>query len=199
MRLITWFVMLFSLAAGIFGHAAEVPGAASLADAQVAPASPQALADLEWQRIQQLPHGAWILVSTNFRAPIRCRFGGATDAYLFCSATLSPDESGWQFERASVTSVEASPRAAAPRNWHPGWISGIMAGGIIVGFVATNGTDAEHATRAGLIGALCTAAVTAPMAFLPRDPEPWAFGGRGVTALGVRVPLRQPRFRIRRH
>lgn len=183
-----------------WGQAPQAPEPLpSAPDAAAQAANPQPLADGEWRRIQDLARGQWILVSTNFRQPVRCRFDGATEFYLFCTVSRNPDDSGFRFERLTVTSVELTRAPREQSDLHPGWISAIMAGGIVVGFAATAATDAGHATEAGLIGALCTAAVTAPMVFLPRDSSPWGmpmYGGspRGVA---VRVPIRHPRIWVR--
>jgi hypothetical protein len=131
-----------------------------------APLAPQAPLGA-WRKIQRLPHGESIVVNSTLGPALECRFAGATDAYLFCDAPGSPDGSGYPFERVNVISVE---EMRPERNTHPAWLASIIAGGTIVGFIATRSTDAGHAAEAGAIGALVTAGVGAPLAFMPSDP-----------------------------
>jgi hypothetical protein len=128
------------------------------------PASPVGPSDATWMRFQQISNGREVLVTNTYGPPLRCRFAGATDAFLFCDPPGTPEGTGYRFERASVVNVQA---VRAPRNWHPGVLSAMIAGGIITGICATAQTDAGNAAKAGLIGALITGAIASPFVLLP--------------------------------
>jgi hypothetical protein len=134
------------------------------------------LSDAVWTRIQQFANGQEILLTNTYGPPLRCRFAGATDAFLFCDPPGSPAGAGYRFERASVLDVKL---VKAPRNWHPGMLSAMIGGGLVVGIAAAAQTDAGHAAQAGLIGALVTGAIAAPLVFL--QPQPLGAGwGAGI-------------------
>jgi hypothetical protein len=132
-----------------------------------APARAGSSSDVLWARVQRIANGQEVLVTNTYGPPLRCRFEGVTDAYLFCDPPGSPVGTGYQFDRASVLDVRVMRE---PHNWHPGLLSAMVGGGLIVGIAATGQTDAGHAAQAGLIGALVTGAIAAPLAFLqPQD------------------------------
>lgn len=122
-----------------------------------------------WLRVQQIANGEQVLVTSTYGPPLRCHFAGATDAYLFCDPPGSPAGTGYRFERATVLDVKV---VRPPRNWHPGLLSAMIGGGLIVGIAATAQTDAGHAAEAGLMGALVTGAIAAPFVFLGPPPSP---------------------------
>jgi hypothetical protein len=125
---------------------------------------PVGLSDATWIRFQQIANGQEVLVTNTYGPPLRCRFAGATDAYLFCDPPGTPEGTGYRFERASVINVVV---VRPPRNWHPGVLSAMIAGGIITGIGATAYTDAGHAAGVGFIGALVTGAIASPFVLLP--------------------------------
>jgi hypothetical protein len=173
------------------------------ASAQALPESPTPAPDPAWLRIENLASGAAIVVRNDNGPPVHCLFSSATDAYLFCNPPGNPPGVGFRFDRASVIAVDldlpqnSAAQFAAPRhNYHPVWLSSIIAGGLIVGLVATRTTDAGGAAQAGAIGAAVVAAIGAPLAFLPR-PESFASGGPAYPQYGVAVSihsLRGPRL-----
>jgi hypothetical protein len=130
------------------------------------PASPMRVGPSEatWNRVQQIANGQEVLVTNTYGPPLRCRFAGATDAFLFCDPPGTPEGTGYRFERASVINVVA---VRPPRNWHPGVLSAMIAGGIITGVCATVQTDAGHAVGAGFVGALITGVIASPFVLVP--------------------------------
>ena len=142
---------------------------------------PPRLSNLDsfWLHVQQIANGEQVEVSSTYGPPLKCRFAGATDAYLFCDPPGTPAGTGYRFDRAAVLDV----RVVRPRrNWHPGLLSAMVGGGLIVGIAATANTDAGHAAEAGFVGALVTGAIAAPFAFLPPPPPPGPYPfGAGVS------------------
>jgi hypothetical protein len=120
--------------------------------------------DATWIRFRQIADGQEVLVTNTYGPRLRCRFAGATDAFLFCDPPGTPEGTGYRFERASVINVAV---VRPPRNWHPGLLSAMIGGGIITGLCATAQTDAGNATKAGLIGAVVTGAIFSPFVLLP--------------------------------
>lgn len=136
-----------------------------------APAQPT---DPMWDRVKDLANGAAIVVSNDNGPPVHCLFAGATDAYLFCNPSTNPPGVGFRFDRAAIVSVDLdrptphSARFDRPKpDYHPVYLSSIIAGGLIVGIVATRSMDAGQSADIGVIGALVVAAIGAPIAFLP--------------------------------
>jgi hypothetical protein len=135
---------------------------------------PVPMPDPAWNRLQSLVYGQPIVVDNTNGPPVHCFFAGITDAYLYCNPPGNPPGAGFRIDHASVLSVAMDAPfqpAAQPtrpeRNYHPAWISSMIAGGIIVGLVATRSTDAGTATEAGFIGAGVVGLIGAPLAFLP--------------------------------
>ena len=124
-----------------------------------------------WLRVQQIANGEQVEVTSIYGPPLKCRFAGATDVYLFCDPPGSPAGTGSRFERAAVLDVGV---VRPPRNWHPGLISAMIGGGLFVGLAARQGSPG-HAVEAGLIGALVTGTVVAPFSFLGPPPPPTPF------------------------
>lgn len=143
--------------------------------AQILPDAPDAPPDPAWNRLASLAPGQSIVITTMDNRLVHCLFGSVTDSYLFCNPQGNPAGVGFRFDRAEVLSVDvdrhgtaiAQPRRTE-RNYHPGWISSMIAGGLIVGIVASQNTDADRAARDGLIGAAVVGAIGAPFAFLPQ-------------------------------
>ncbi len=105
---------------------------------------------------------------------MHCLFAGVTEAYLFCNSPGNPAGVGFRFDHADVLSVDLDLphpmpiQASRPeRNYHPAWISSMIAGGIIVGLIASKNTDAGTAAEDGIIGAGIVGLIGAPLAFLP--------------------------------
>jgi hypothetical protein len=150
--------------------AAPAPQPQALPDAP----SPAPLSDPAWDRLKNLTNGEPIVVRNDNGPPVHCLFAGATDANLFCNPPGNPLGVGFRFDRASVISVDFDlPARNVARfdrplpNHHPAYLASIIAGGLIVGIVATQTADSATAADEGLIGALVVAAIGAPLAFLP--------------------------------
>jgi len=170
-------------------------GAQALPDNRALPdnPAPAPAPDPAWDRITSLPYGTPIVVGNDNGPPVRCLFAGATDAYLFCNPPGNPPGVGFRFDRARIISVDldlpagnGAQFAALQRDYHPGWIASMIAGGLIVGLCATRTTDDGHAAQAGAIGALVVGAIGAPLAFMPRP----RFAGGGLPpSYGARIPF----------
>ncbi len=148
------------------------PAPAPMESAQAPNPQPPQSYDALWNRVLQIANGQTIRVKYTSGPPLRCRFAGATDAYLFCDPPGALEGTGYRFDRYSVVDVTV---AGEPHNWHPGLLSAMIGGGILVGTAAARQTDAGHAVQAGLIGALVSGAVVAPFVL---QPQP-RFGGVG--------------------
>ena len=153
------------------------PAQAARASAQAGysqPASvqtPQALTppDKEWRKIQKLPQGTYIVVGNTYGPALTCRMAAATDDALFCDAPESPGGAGWQFDRQTVISVEAT---VLKKNHHPVWIGATIASGLLFGIsAAAHHEDAGAAVGAGVTAAAITGAVGAPLAMAESDRD----------------------------
>ena len=109
--------------------------------------------------------------------PVHCLFAGVSEAYLYCNPPGNPQGVGFRFDQAQVLGVDLDPPSTPAamqrppqRNYHPAWISSMIAGGIIVGLVASKTSDAGKAAQDGLIGAGAVGLIGAPLAFLPHPP-----------------------------
>jgi hypothetical protein len=126
-----------------------------------------------WDRVKEIARGAAIVVRNDNGPPLHCLFAGATDAYLFCDPPGNPPDTGFRLDRAVIVSVDLdrptpySARFDRPKpDYHPVYLSSIIAGGLIVGICATTSADNTTAAEEGLIGALVVAAIGAPIVFL---------------------------------
>ena len=167
--------------------------------------APAPLPDPAWARLQSLVNGQPIVVSNTSGPAVHCLFAGVTDAYLFCNPPGNPRGVGFRFDHAEVLGVDldmanqTQVRASRPEpNYHPAWISSMIAGGMIVGLCATRSTDAGTATRAGLIGAGVVGLIGAPLAFLPHSEHPYSgvFDPPYAPSLALRAPIRLRSHRI---
>lgn len=174
---------------------------APTAKAQILPEAPAAPPDPAWSRLSSLAVGQSIVVTTTDNRLVHCLFGSVTDTYLFCNPPGNPEGVGYRFDRVDVLSVDydrtgtrVSQSRHTERNYHPAWISSMIAGGLVVGIIASQNTDAGHAAQDGLIGAAVVGAIGAPLAFLPHSdlppPYPPVYGPYG---LGVRLSPRSVR------
>jgi hypothetical protein len=160
--------------------------------------APAPLPDPAWSRLQNLVNGQPIVVTDIQGRSVRCLFAGVTDAYLFCDPPGNPPGARYRFDHADVLAVDRdlpTPQwTAAPRerNYHPAWISSMIAGGVIVGLCATRSTDAGTAAKAGLIGAGIVGVIGAPLAFMPHAQL--AFGGPMYPQYGVGIRLKSTRL-----
>ena len=170
-----------------------------IARAQNLPDAPYPAPDPTWDRLQTLANSQPIVITTNDSRSIHCLFAGINNDYLFCNPAGNPPGVGYRFDRAEVASVDldrpGAPTARAhrtERNYHPAWIASMIAGGIAVGLVASQRTDAGKATQDGCIGAAIIGLIGAPFAFLPQPQPaavrpvypPYVFGVR------LRLPVR---------
>jgi hypothetical protein len=169
----------------------------ALVSAQILPDAPVEPSDPAWNRLYSLPLGQSIVITTTDNRLTHCLFGSVTETYLFCNPPGNPAGVGFRFDRAEIASVDYGRPGAIPtqarnpeRNYHPAWISSMIAGGLIVGIIASQNTDASHAARDGLIGAVAVGAIGAPFAFLP---EPFSSPPYGGPIYGMSVRLRAPR------
>jgi hypothetical protein len=144
--------------------------------------TPAPTSDPAWERVRSLAPNEAIVVRNDNGSPVHCLFSAATDGYLFCDPPGNPPGVGFRFDRARVVSVDldlpsqtgAQFTVPPERNYHPAWLSSIIAGGLIVGIIASRTTDAGSAAQAGAIAAGVVGLIGAPLAFLPR---PAAFAG----------------------
>jgi hypothetical protein len=164
----------------------------SAAFAQTLPEAPAPAPDPAWAHLRNLTSGQPIIVTVTDGRSVHCIFASVTDAYLFCNPAGNPPGVGFRFDQADVLAVDfdlPSRQAAQFRphehNYHPAWISSMIAGGFIVGLATTRSADAGTSARAGLIGAVVVGAIGAPIAFLPHPlmaSQPafpaYAFGAR---------------------
>lgn len=155
--------------------------------------SPAPLADPAWNRLQTIAYGTPIVVTDIRGNSIHCLFDLATDAYLFCNTPANPSAPRVRIDHADVIAVDADLAARATfqttspeRNYHPAWLSSMIAGGIIVGLCASRNTDAGRAAADGIIGAGIVGLIGAPFAFLPRTD---AAAGPPFPFYGVGIPL----------
>ncbi len=175
---------------------------AASALAQELPSAPAPAPDPAWSRLQNLQNGQPVIVTTVDNRSVHCLFAGVTDTYLFCNPPGNPPDTGFRFDRAQVLSVDrdwpgqARPKAASQRNYHPAWIASMIAGGIIVGLIASQGTDAGKATQDGFIGAGIVGLIGAPLAFLPHPQL--AIGSPVYPQYGISLHLKNP-IRTRSH
>jgi hypothetical protein len=163
--------------------------------AQILPEAPATPPDPSWNRLRTLAIGQPLVITTTDNRSVHCLFGSVTESYLFCNPPGNPKDVGFRFDRTEVLSVDYDRTGASlsqtrrtERNYHPAWISSMIAGGLIVGIIASQNTDARKATQDGLIGAAAVGLIGAPMAFLPHPdappPYPPVFRPYG---LGVRL------------
>lgn len=149
------------------------------AHAQILPEAPAAPPDPAWNQLRTLAIGQPIVITTTDNRSVHCLFGSVTDTYLFCNPPGNPEGVGFRFDRVDVLSVDfdrsgfdKTQARKAERNYHPAWISSMIAGGLIVGIIASQNTDAGQAAQDGLIGAAVVGAIGAPLAFLPHHDYP---------------------------
>jgi hypothetical protein len=141
------------------------------AHAQILPDAPATPPDPSWNRLRTLAIGQPLMITTTDNRSVHCLFGSVTESYLFCNPPGNPEGVGFRFDRIDVLSVDfdrtgtSLPQAhRTERNDHPAWISSMIAGGLVVGIIASQNTDARKAAQDGLIGA--------PLAFLPHPDDP---------------------------
>jgi len=151
-------------------------GFLSCAAGQVLPdnPTPAPIPDPAWGRLQSLVNGQPVVVDNTNGPPVHCLFAGVTEDYLFCEPHGNPAGVGFRFDHSDVLGVDLDlphpmpTQASRPeRNYHPAWISSMIAGGMIVGLIASKTTDAGTAAEDGLIGAGIVGLIGAPLAFLP--------------------------------
>jgi hypothetical protein len=159
---------------------------------------PAPLSDPAWIRVERIANGTPIVVSSVEGNTLHCLFAGATYAYLDCSPPGNPAGTGYRIEHADVVGVDFEFRANSStqvprheRNYHPAWISSMIAGGFIVGMIASQNTSAGRGAEDGIIGAGIVGIIGAPLAFFPHariaPPTPVYSG------YGFGDPLRSPK------
>lgn len=169
--------------------------ASSASAAQALPEGPQPapLPDPAWSRLQTVVTGQPIVVDNTNGPPVHCLFAGATEAYLFCNPPGNPAGVGFRFDHAAVLGVDldlplpASTQARRPqRDYHPAWVSSMIAGGMIVGLIASKNTDAGKAAEDGIIGAAVVGLIGAPFVFLPHPQYAPARQAYSPYGIGIR-------------
>ncbi len=165
--------------------------------------TPAPLSDPAWSRLQSHVNGQPIVVDNTNGPPVHCLFAGVTEAYLFCNPPGNPAGVGFRFDHADVLGVDLDQphqtqmQASRPeRNYHPAWISSMIAGGMIVGLIASQNTDAGRAAEDGIIGAGVVGLIGAPFAFLPHPL--FVPGGPVYPQCGIALRLKSP-IRSRQH
>ena len=160
-----------------------------------APAPPR---DPMWSRVEQLVHGQEIVVKPASGRALRCRFAGATDAYLFCDPDNAyAGSNGYRFDRAQVASVQVShPKV----NWHPALLATMAASGIAIGIAASQrGASDKSAAAGGLVTALVVGAVGYPIVVMQEQGGSFGFAYPlpllQLTGSGHRIFPPRPRFR----
>lgn len=179
--------------ATLFAAGSAITTAQNLPDSP----APAPLPDPAWSGLQNLSIGRPIIVTDVRGRSVHCLFAGVTDAYLFCNPAGNPPGAGFRFDHADVIGVDLdlphlqqiahSPRG--DRNYHPAWISCMIAGGIIVGLVASQNTTVGKAAEDGAIGAGIVGLIGAPMAFLPRPQPALATPAAGPFVFGAQLSL----------
>lgn len=177
----------------------------SCAAGQALPESPTPapLPDPAWGRLQSLINGQPIVIDNTNGPQVHCLFAGVTNDYLFCNPPGNPAGVGFRFDHADVLGVDLDLPRPAPtqasrteHNYHPAWISSMIAGGMIVGLIASKNTDAGTAAEDGLIGAAVVGLIGAPLAFLPH-PQ-FVPTGPAYPQYGIGLRLNNP-IRSRAH
>jgi uncharacterized membrane protein YeaQ/YmgE (transglycosylase-associated protein family) len=158
--------------------------------------APLPLGDPEWNRLQSLTIGQPIVVGNTSGPPVHCLFAGVTAAYLFCNPPGNPQGVGFRFDHADVLSVDFdSPHPMQAQisqrqtNYHPAWISSMIAGGMVVGLVASQNTNAGKAAQDGFIGAAVVGLIGAPFAFLPHPDLAFPTPAYPQYRIGLRLPM----------
>jgi hypothetical protein len=128
------------------------------ARAQALPDNPAPAPDPLWSWVESLAHGQEIVVKPTAGPSVRCRFAGATDAYLFCDPDNARSAaSGYRFDRAQVSDVKIShPKV----NWHPAPLVIAAAVGIATGLAASSqGATNKTAAAGGILTAAMVGAI----------------------------------------
>ena len=171
---------------------------AQVVQAQILPEAPATPPDPAWNRLRTLAPGQSLVITTTDNRSVHCLFGSVTDTYLYCNPPGNPEGVGFRFDRTEIAGVDFDRAGAGvaqarhtERNYHPAWICSMIAGGLVVGLIASQHTDAGKAAQDGLIGAAAVGVIGAPLAFLPHPdlppPYPPIYGPYG---LGLRVSAR---------
>jgi hypothetical protein len=155
-----------------------------------------------WDRIEHLPRGQKIKISYGSGPWNRCRFGGATDVYLFCEPDDDSDQARTrQVDRAAIRDFKFDHDERNGRLIFTGITVGT---GLWLGIYSAQKSHADPEAAGvlgGLIGAGMGALVAVPMSCLSGHcvtiplppPQPIPYG------LGYRIPLRMPaRHSLRR-
>ena len=123
------------------------------AQAQALPDNPAPAPDALWNWVESLVHGQEIEVKPTAGRSVRCRFAGATDAYLFCDpGNMRSAAGGYRFDRAQVADVKI--RHPKP-NWHPAPLIVGAAMGIATGVaISMQGVPNDGAVAGGSLMAL---------------------------------------------
>lgn len=171
------------------------PVAASQAPLPDAPAP--AMGSAMWDRVEHLPRGQKIKINYGQGAWDRCRFAGATDAYLFCEPGEDSDRAQeYRIDRSSIADFKIDHDV---RNGRLIFAAITVGSGLALGIRMADvaKTDPEAVgTFGGLLGAGLGAVVAIPFSCLSGHcvvlhlppPQPVAYG------VGYSVPLRLRRF-----
>lgn len=130
--------------------------AAVVAQAPANNTNPAAPDDALWNRVMELPRGQPIVVVSTYGPPLRCRFAGATDAFLFCDPPDALPDRGYRFDRASVLNVTVARR---PFIKHPVVLASAVIAGVVLGLGSTQTLSDRDAATVGMISGLAVGAV----------------------------------------
>lgn len=114
--------------------------------------TPSLTPDPLWNWVESLARGQEIVVKPTAGLSVRCRFAGATDAYLFCDpGNMRSAAGGYRFDRAQVADVQLS---RPKMNWHPAPLVIASAVGIATGLaVSSLGATDKSAAAGGILTA----------------------------------------------
>lgn len=151
----TFFVPLFKMILATVLVMILLPAALR---AQALPDNPAPAPDPLWSWVENLIRGQEIVVKPTAGPSVRCRFAGATDAYLFCDPENARSAaSGYRFDRAQVADVKIShPKP----NWHPVPLVIAAAVGVATGLAASSqGATDKNAAAGGILTATVVGAI----------------------------------------
>ncbi len=119
--------------------------------AQPLPDSPAPATSPLWNRVKELPHGEKIKIAYPGGHSARCRFAGATDAFLFCDPTDAPSGADtFPVDRRDVVNVSADH---SERNGRLVLAAFIVTGGVWAGVRSSRNVDNSAAVLGGFLGA----------------------------------------------
>lgn len=124
---------------------------ASVPPAQSLPDNPAPAATTLWNRVKELPHGEKIKIRYASGHSARCRFAGATDAFLYCDPNDAPSGADtFPIDRRNIANVSADH---TERNARLILAAFMATGGVWAGVQSTKSVDDGAAVFGGFLGA----------------------------------------------